>query len=228
MDKWLFVSLIKLFYISIFKRNMNRSFKQNLTCPDNSERCYFIKPFEIISSYNSFINTWDIVNKAYKKTSNVSDAKLMQALSESSVFGFISYSNWISKKAFIKANTINPVLKYHNVINGNGSNSVSRYLYKLIPLFSDISCKFNSKQSEVFFIESSPEKDNEFKKYFIDLFEKKAGDISSLAFFKAIYRKSKFRFIFIIDHKDNTKPFIKNNSGDFRIYSSFFKTVKNY
>jgi len=202
---------------------------KNIAKPGNVEKCYFIKPFEILSSYSSFINTWKVANKIYKNTAEVSDAKLMQSLSESSIFGFISYSKWLSKKAFIKSNISNPVLKYHNVLNGNGSNSTSQYLYKLIPVCPGIKNNIEGNLSEVIIINSAPETDIAVKNYFMDLCEKSTENILSVALFKAIFKKSKYRFICIINRKDSSKPFVKRIKNiEFKIYSSFFKTVKKY
>ncbi len=218
---------------------MRKDFNENINNIKNSGNYFFIKPFEVVSSYHSFIETWKIANKVYKKIDDVSDACLMQSYFDNAKFGYISYSTWKTKEAFIKSNLTNTVLKYHNAINGDGSKSVTQSLYKLIS--EEIYNKKNKKKKtlEIVIFENEFSKvDNAplYWKLYFDNLKEKSG-INSISLFQAIYKKTKFKYIGIIDrgdckpiHNILLKPYKINGEGKkigYKIYSSIYKIVKN-
>jgi hypothetical protein len=204
----------------------------NVGKPENPGNYYFIKPFEILSSYNSFIDTWNVANKVIKEIDDVTEAGLMQSDSVKSRFGYISYSNWKSKEAFIKSNLKNTVLKYHNEQNGNGSKSAVHSLYKLISQMNHGEIKKTNLALEIIIIETNLSNDNEVMDFWNKLCVGKKAKLTSSYLFKSVYKKSKFRYIGFLYYINNDVKSIANNilhnKYGCKIYSSFYKKVKKY
>lgn len=169
---------------------MNSRNKENIKTKTAVSRCYFIKPFEVIPTMETFISTWKSVYKIYKEVKEVKEVNLIRNISGESKYGFISYSDWNSKKDFVKRISSNPVLKYHN----SGLN----HLYKLHKLFDCKRIKLSNFNTAIIF-ESSQEYDTKISEYFISLTEKYADNIKSKLLFKAIYKNSKQRFIGLLN-----------------------------
>lgn len=219
---------------------MKKNINGNINNIKNNGKYYFIKPFDIASSYYSFAETWKIVNRVYKEIDDVSDARLMQSFSDIAKFGYISYSSWNSKEAFIKSNSMYTVLKYHNALNGDSSKFAAHTLYKLISeeIYNRKSKKKNTLQVIIF--ETDLSKDDKVRvnwKMFCNNLNEKKG-INSASLYQAIYKKSKFRYIGIIDlgdcEADNSilmKPSKINNEekkNGYKIHSSLYRIVKKY
>jgi hypothetical protein len=218
------------------KKNIN----ENIRNIKNNGNYYFIKPFDVASSYYSFAETWKIVNRVYKEIDDVSDARLMQSFFDNAKFGYISYSSWKTKEAFIKSNSIYTVLKYHNALNGDSSKFPAHTLYKLIS--EDIYNKKNKKKKtlEIIIFETDLSKDDNVRvnwKVFCNNLNEKKG-INSASLYQAIYKKTKFKYVGIIDrgdyeanHDTLVKPFTINNEekkNGYKIYSSLYRIVKKY
>jgi hypothetical protein len=218
------------------KKNIN----ENINNTKTNGNYYFIKPFDVASSYYSFAETWKIVNRVYKEIDDVSDARLMQSFFDNAKFGYISYSSWKSKEAFIKSNSMYTVLKYHNAINGDSSKFAAHTLYKLISeeIYNRKSKK--KKTLEVVIFETDLSKDDKvrvnWKMFCNNLNEKK--EINSASLYQAIYKKTKFRYIGIIDlgeYEANHNILIKSNKiineekkNGYKIHSSLYRIVKKY
>ena len=206
----------------------------------HKEGIYFIKPFEIVSSYYSFMDTWEIANKAYKDNDEVADARLMQSFFDNAKYGYISYSNWKTKEAFLQSNLTNTVLKYHNALNGDHSNSAKHNLYNLLSEEIFIKRTRTKKTLEVVIVETDLSRDDKILEYWKIFCEgiKKNYEIISASFYKAIYKKSKFRYIGIInvsvseENKNCIKDSKRNNREEkkkgFKVYTSLYRTVKKY
>ena len=219
---------------------MKKNINENISNIKNDGNYYFIKPFDISSSYCSFAETWKIVNKVYKEIDDVSDARLMQSFFDNAKFGYISYSSWKTKEAFIKSNSIYTVLKYHNALNGDVSKIPAHTLYKLI---SEEIYKRNSRKKktlEIIIFETDLSKDDKIRlnwKIFCNNLNEKKG-INSASLYQAIYKKSKYRYVGIIDLGDNeadhnipSNPFKINNEekkNGYKTYSSLYRIVKKY
>ena len=196
---------------------------------------YFIKPFEIVSSYTSFIDTWKIANKVCKEIEDVSETTLLQSYSDETKFGFISYSNWKSKNSFIKSNTENTVLGYHNTLNGSDAKYAAQYLYKLKSGEKYSVSKRKSKTVKVFMFDTDMTKYDSIMEFWDSVRSKENGCIQSSYLYKSIYKDAKFRFVGILHYKDNNSKsentlknlFFEAKNG-FKAYSIFFKTVKKY
>jgi hypothetical protein len=196
---------------------MNSRSKENIKTETAVSRCYFIKPFEVMPTMESFISTWKSVYKIYRDVSEVKEVNLIQNISGESKYGFISYSDWNSKKDFIKRISSNPVLKYHN--------SGLSHLYKPDKLFDCKTIKLNNFNTAIIF-EASPEYDRNISEYFISLTEKYDGIIKSKLLFKAIYKNSKQRFIGLLNiSRSNIHINGINNSG-IKTHCFNFKKVK--
>lgn len=196
---------------------MNSKIKGNIKTEVTLSRCYFIKPFEVMPNPGTFISTWKSVYKIYKDFNEVKDINLMQNISVESKFGFISYSDWSSRKDFLKRISSNPVLKYHN----SGLN----HLYKTYNLFDNKTIKLNNFNTALIF-ESSSENDKNILEYFISLTVKYSGNIKSSLLFKAIYKNSKQRFIGLlnISRANININGIKNN--EIKIHCFRYKKIK--
>ena len=204
----------------------------NVGKSENPGNYYFIKPFEILSSYYSFIGTWNIANKVIREIDDVTEAGLMQSYSEKSKYGYISYSNWKSKEAFIKSNLKHTVLKYHNILNGNSPKSGVHSLYKLISQVNHSEDKKNNLALEIIIIKTDLLNDNGVNDFWNKLCISKKTKLKYSYLFKSVYKKSKFRFIGFLYYSDNVVKSLENNSvynkNGFKIYSSFYKKVKKY
>lgn len=195
---------------------------------------YFIKPFEIVSSYTSFIDTWKIANKVCKEIEDVSDTSLLQSYSDTSKFGFISYSKWESKESFIKSNKENTVLGYHNTLNGSAAKSATQYLYKL-KSGEKYSVSKKDRMSKVFMLEADTDKDDAVIEYWDSICSKENDNIQAASLYKSIYKDAKFRFIGILQYDENNLKSERSLNNllfeakrGFKAYSIFFKTAKKY
>ena len=196
---------------------------------------YFIKPFEIVSSYTSFIDTWKIANKVCKEIDDVSDTTLFQSYSDNTKIGFISYSKWESKESFIKSNKENTVLGYHNTLNGSDAKSAAQYLYKLKSGEKYSVSKRKIKTAKVFVFDTDMTKDDSIMEYWDSVRSEENGCIQSSYLYKSIYKDAKFRFIGILQYEDiNSKPesTLKNilfeAKKGLKVYSLFFKNIMKY
>ena len=117
----------------------------------------------------------------------------MQSFSDNAKFGYISYSTWRTKEAFIKSNSMYTVLKYHNAMNGDGSKVAAHSLYKLISEEIYNSKSKKKKTLEIVIFENELSKvDNVpvyWKLYFDNLNEKR-GLILFLYFRRFIRRQN--------------------------------------
>jgi hypothetical protein len=205
---------------------------KNIKKINSIENYYFIKPFEIEPSFTSFIDTWIVANKVCRQIEEVSDTKLLQSLSEKIKLGYISFSKWKSKEAFIKSNLENTVLKYHNEINGNGIKSAAHYLYKLIREGSNNLNKNNKSIAKVTLFETGLTDEAEVLKKWNTL-EGNENDILSSYLFKAIYKNSKYRYIGLVYLNGNPKITVNGHNVNFdgnngiKNYTMHFKIVKN-
>jgi hypothetical protein len=204
----------------------------NVGKPENPGNYYFIKPFEILSSYNSFVDTWNVANKVIGQIDEVTEAGLMQSCSEKSKFGYISYSNWKSKDAFIKSNMKNTVLKHHNEPNGNGSKSAVHSLYKLMSQENHNGNRKENLDLEIIIIETVLLNDIDVREYWNNLCVIKKTKLTSSYLFKSVYKNSKFRYIGFLYYANNKVNSTVNNivhhKNGCKIYSSFYKKVKKY
>lgn len=195
----------------------------------NSEY-YFVKPFEIVSSYSSFAGTWKVANKVCKDIKEVSDLLLFQCFSDYAKYGYITFSKWDSKESFINSIQNNLVLKYQYELNGNGLKSATNNLYKLV---SENYCKrcFNRDSIvEVILFENGYDNDNEILKYWDEKCNTIALHNRSVLFFKSVNRKSKYRYLGLInsdiDDENELKSVKFEAKTGFNVYSSFFKLIK--
>lgn len=196
---------------------------------------YFIKTFEIVSTYTSFIDTWKIANKICSEIDDVTDTTLFQAHSDKTKFGFVSYSCWKSKEAFIKSNLENTVLGYHNTLNGSEARSATQYLYKLKSTEKYSGAKKKYYNAKIFMIETEMQKDDYIIEYWKTVCTKENINIQSSFLYKSIYKDAKVRFIGVLKYKDNNSNYestLKNllfeAKKGIKVYSLFFKTVMRY
>lgn len=197
---------------------MNSRSKENIKTDTTGNRCYFIKPFEVMPAPETFISTWKSVYKIYRDVNEVKEVNLIQNISGESKYGFISYSDWNSKKDFMKRITSNPVLKYHN--------SGLSHLYKPDKLFDKKTIKLNNFNTAIIF-EASTESDRNISEYFISLTEKYADNIKSKLLFKAIYKNSKQRFIGLLNISLSDIHISGINNGIIKAHCFKFKKVKS-
>ncbi|MFZ4589986.1 MAG: hypothetical protein ACOYN6_03250 [Ignavibacteria bacterium] len=202
----------------------------------SNKEYYFIKPFEIVSSYLAFIDTWKIVNKISSNIDEVSDVKLMQSNFNDFKFGFISFSNWETKESYIRSNLMNTVFSYHNLESGNNSKSVTQYLYKLISEENYNLGINNPEAVEILVFENLTSKELDISGFWDELIETylQKHKIQSAALYKAVYKKSKFSYIGFIYPVIAAKPNLQERSCDifsdkeypgFKIHSSTFNTI---
>lgn len=211
---------------------MKRNKTKYIARINKDENYYFIKPFEISSSYSTFINTWKKVNKIYRAIEDVKDASLMQSFSEKSKYGFFSFSNWESKEAFINSNLKHNVLNYHNLLNGDDSKSALYSLYKLISYTNYNGRNKAGNTLEIITFENDGEDDNDIRKFWDSICETKNGSIASSHLFKAVYRKAKFRFLGFLYNTNKSiitsdSNIVRKRNG-YNVHSSFYKKVKKY
>jgi hypothetical protein len=207
----------------------------NIGKPENPGNYYFIKPFEIVSTYTAFIDTWKIANKVCKEIDDVSDTSLLQSYSDLAKFGYVSYSKWNSKESFIKVNNENPVLGYHNTLNGSDARSATQYLYKLKSGEKYSVSKKKNRTAKVFMLDTEMTKDDIIMEYWDSVLSQKNGKIQSSSLYKSIYKDAKFRFIGILQYEDNNskaesnlKKLLFEAKKGLKVYSFFFKTVMKY
>lgn len=207
----------------------------NITKNKSNGEYYFIKPFEIVSSYTSFIDTWKIANKVCKEIEDVSDTTLLQSYSDETKFGFISYSNWKSKNSFIKSNTENTVLGYHNTLNGSDAKSAAQYLYKLKSGEKYSVSKWKSKTAKVFMFDTDMTKDDSIMEFWNSARSKENGCIQSSYLYRSIYKDAKFRYIGFIYLRRGSANEINllseknesnNNNTGFILNTSFYNVIK--
>ena len=212
---------------------MKNSKTKNTEKTGDENGYYFIKPFEISSSYNLFIDTWIKVNKLYKEINEVTDAGLMQSLSDDSKYGYISYSDWETKESYVESNQQNTVLRYHTTINGNGSGSANHYLYKLMSgeNYNGDSYKAN-RNYEILLCDTELSYNEIVRDLWSKLCDSKKPKLASSYLYKSVYKKSKFRYVGFLYYNDNDIKSPDNNSilkkSGCKIYSSFYKKVKKY
>lgn len=92
----------------------------------------FIKPFEINNSNSSLKRVWKSLEKILINTEGFYESGLFCSLHNSSKYGFISYSVWNSKEAFMKAAKENIVWKYHVAKSGEKGKAYRNFLYRVI------------------------------------------------------------------------------------------------
>jgi hypothetical protein len=224
--------------VSNFALNINEE-ELNFTGTDkNNEGLIFIKPFEVVSSYGAFVETWEVANKKLKEIEEVNSVSLMQSLYEEARFGYISYSYWKNKESFIKSVKQHPVLKYHNMFYGGSTNSAPLTLYREIS--TEIFKYKNKKENitEIMLMETELEYDEKIMEYWHIFFESALNSegLLSSSLYKSVYKKNKFRYIGFLNLEDIDSfrrkfenPFrlkIEGENKGFKIYSSVYNVAK--
>lgn len=196
---------------------------------------YFIRPFEMLSSYSQFLRTWEIANNYTLCIPDVSLVSLLKSLNNESKFGFLSFSKWSSRESFKRLNLHNPVFKNHNAFDFDGKGSANNYLYKLLNFtMHNVAFRTHEIVYLLMFEDKYKTEDgfsgswNEFCYAFKD-------KIQSAFLFKSVYRNSRFRFVSIITPRQEY-PNVFNyfdidgysgfNRDRMDIYSSLYMVAK--
>lgn len=214
---------------------MNIKKDNNIITSKSDGSYFFVKPFEIYSSYSAFVNTWKIANKFCKDIKDVSGTVLLRSFSEISKFGYISFSKWKSKESFIKYNKKYPVFGYHNILNGSDSNSATQYLYRLI---SGTDFSISSNKNKVFksvIFETGTADEKDVIAYWQSIYSNDNPSAQNACLFKSVYKNARYRFIGFaqsdINEPGNDAVF-KNIQfvarKDFIANTFYLETIKRY
>jgi hypothetical protein len=177
------------------------------------EKILFIKPFEIESSYSSFIVIWKNINKVLSRANGIYTSALLSSIDCTSKYGFVSFSAWESKSSFLKAANDNAVLKYH--ISKNREEKESDYLYLYRVIKNDIleSRKNANEILIINFIKEKKQNEKNVVKYWKEITElyKRENFILNSYLCKSIYQISKFGYIIFMGVKNIEKSYLLNN-----------------
>lgn len=230
-DKFNYSSLQYLSIKGIFISIMKQVKTQNIEKIKISNECYFVKPFEIVSAYSSFADTWKVANNVCRNISEVNDVCLMHSLSEYSNFGFISYSKWYSRSAYKNSLENNTILKYHHEINGSGSKSNSENLYKLVCNSVSNNIAKLKLPFQVYIFELDSDCDDSVINYWNNLIiENNNNNVKQRMLLKSFYKNSKYRFIGLVYYDSADKSLLNSvlfeAKDGFNVYSSFYQIIK--
>lgn len=215
----------------ITRTNRNNSTAGNLV------DYYFIKPFEVVSSYNDFINTWKIANSCNVDCDEVSNIQLLQSYSGDFHYGFVSFSKWKSKESFIKSNRENSVLRYHNFVGDSVNSFYTNNLYKLNSEINLSDTSLSKAEIQILYFESLSTNDDDVKNFWGLICNeiKYKKNVHSAQLFKSVYKIAKFRYIGFIHQQNSSSNELgllheklltdKVNSG-FIINTSLYSTIK--